>query len=506
MLRHGSAASIAGSLTILAAACSGEGAASDAAQNAASSGAATPTSADASASSGVGGASTTSGTGGVGGAGGGGVSPSPVKVRAVATALGNTCAAFDDGTVKCWGSNAYGQLGLGDTTDRGAYAIQLGDALPFVALGQGANVDKVALGYSHACALLTNGEVKCWGSGEFGKLGYGDVTNRGDEPGEMGDALPAVDLGAGSKAVEVSVGHFHSCALLEGGAVKCWGRNDFGQLGQGDTNDRGDSPGELGDALATVNLGTDESAVALSVSGSHSCVALASGRVKCWGANHFGQLGLGDTSHRGDNAGELGDALPIVALGGNAKAVGIAAGGAGVGSPLYTAHACALLEGGAIKCWGANHKGQLGLGDTSPRGDGPAEMGDALPVLALGQGVLAASVHTGEHRGCARLTNGAVKCWGWNAYGQLGLGDTLTRGDGPGEMGDALPAVNLGTNALAAHLGAGGEHTCAALADGALKCWGYNDSGQLGTGDTDYRGVSANEMGDALLPVKLFGE
>jgi alpha-tubulin suppressor-like RCC1 family protein len=100
--------------------------------------------------------------------------------------------------------------------------------------------------------VLAGGVVKCWGINNYGQLGVGDTVTRGDGPGEMGDGLPLIDLGDQSKAV--SVGWTHTCALLEDGAVKCWGRNHAGQLGQGDTQNRGDGPGELGDALPRVAL------------------------------------------------------------------------------------------------------------------------------------------------------------------------------------------------------------------------------------------------------------
>ncbi|AKT40390.1 uncharacterized protein CMC5_045430 [Chondromyces crocatus] len=104
------------------------------------------------------------------------------------------------------------------------------------------------------------------------------------------------------------------------------------------------------------------------------------------------------------------------------------------------------------------------------------------------------------------LHDGRVKCWGYNDYGQLGLGDMEWRGDRPGEMGDSLPAVNLGTGKTAVALMAGGSHTCASLNDGTVKCWGSNDHDQLGLGDTDARGTSASHMGDNLPTVKLYSD
>jgi alpha-tubulin suppressor-like RCC1 family protein len=146
-----------------------------------------------------------------------------------------------------------------------------------------------------------------------GQLGLGDTANRGDGPGEMGDALPSIDLGRGRSATALSAGNYHTCAVLDDGAVKCWGFNGFGQLGLGDTAWRGDGPGEMGDALPSIDLGTGRSATALTAT-SHTCALLDHGSLKCWGQNEYGQLGLGDTAFRGDGPGEMGDALPAVLL------------------------------------------------------------------------------------------------------------------------------------------------------------------------------------------------
>src|SRR5690606_12656915 len=120
-------------------------------------------------------------------------------------------------------------------------------------------------GYHHTCALLDDAAVKCWGAGGQGTLGTGDAQNRGDGPGEMGDDLLPIDLGPGRTGTDVTLGDFHACAVLDDGTVKCWGDNQRGQLGIGDTFDRGDEPDELGDQLGVVDLGTPPAAPALTV-------------------------------------------------------------------------------------------------------------------------------------------------------------------------------------------------------------------------------------------------
>ena len=236
-------------------------------------------------------------------------------------------------------------------------------------------------------------------------LGLGDEHDRGDGPNEMGDNLPAVDLGTGKLAVALAASGDHNCALLNDASIKCWGRNDAGQLGLGDIEWRGDEPNEMGDNLPSTLLGTGKTAFAIAGGGSHTCAILDDGSVKCWGKNQTGQLGLGDTANRGDEPNEMGDDLPAVALGAGKTAIAIAA--------RYE-HNCALLSDGSVKCWGRNDRGQLGLGDAVARGDGPNEMGDDLPSVDLGTGKTAVAVAVGLYHSCALLSDGNVKCWGWN--------------------------------------------------------------------------------------------
>jgi alpha-tubulin suppressor-like RCC1 family protein len=269
---------------------------------------------------------------------------------------------------------------------------------------------------------------------DFGQLGQGDVVTRGDNPGELGDFLPPIDLGTGAKVLALSPGSNFQCAMLYTG-IKCWGRNTYGILGLGDTNHRGDDPGEMGDALPFVDVGDTSYPVELVSSAGSSCVRLEDGSVKCWGNGFAGQLGQGNTENLGDNPGEMGNALPSIDLGTGLFAQSIVAG---------NSHVCALFAGGKLKCWGHNDYGELGLGDTNNRGDQPGEMGDNLPFVDLGTGARVVAVSASGYQTCALLDSGKAKCWGLNSYGQLGLGDTENRGDQPGEMGDALPSVDVG--------------------------------------------------------------
>jgi len=190
----------------------------------------------------------------------------------------------------------------------------MGDNLAAIDLGSGRTATDITTGGEHTCALLDNASVKCWGSGGSGQLGYGNTNNIGDGSGEMGDNLTVVDLGTGRTATAISAGSSHTCALLDNSAVKCWGWYGFGSLGQGSTDNLGDGSSEMGDNLTAVDLGTGRTATAISVGQYHTCALLDNSAVKCWGWNSSGQLGQGITSSLGDASGEMGDNLPAIDL------------------------------------------------------------------------------------------------------------------------------------------------------------------------------------------------
>ena len=247
--------------------------------------------------------------------------------------LGNehTCATSADGRIKCWGDNQQGQLGPGVTGDRHTPGADL--------RLRGRAVKALAAGGDHTCAILDGGAVKCWGRNADGQLGLGDLTNRGDGPGQMGDSLPEVALGA--TAIAVAAGAAHSCVVTSDGGVRCWGAGTAGQLGLGNNS------GTLVPPSSAVAL--PGAATAVVAGDDFSCALLASGQAVCWGAAARGQLGTGEV---------VDHAAPAAPIGFPAKATALVAG---------ARHACALLDDGRIACWGANDSGQLGLGDQEDR-------------------------------------------------------------------------------------------------------------------------------------------
>ena len=397
---------------------------------------------------------------------------------AVSAGLAHTCALLDDGTVRCWGAGANGRLGYGNTNSIGDNEAP-GSAGP-VDLG-GREAVAVSAGDSHTCALLDDGAVRCWGLGGSGRLGYGNEDDIGDN--ETPASAGPVDLGAGREAVAVSAGGGHTCALLDNGTVRCWGFGGAGRLGYNNTDDIGDNetPGSVG----PVDLGGRE-ALAVSTGAAHSCALLENGTVRCWGFGNAGRLGYGNANSIGDN--ETPGSVGPVQLGGEAVAVSAA-----------DSHTCALLDDGNVRCWGFGGDGRLGYGNANSIGDN--ELPSSVGPVDLGREAVAVSggfAHT-----CALLDNGTVRCWGFGGNGRLGYGNSNSIGDNeaPGSAGPVDTGSPHGAGATATS--AGDDHSCALLDDGTVRCWGRGASGRLGYGNTDNTGD--NETPGSVGPVDLGG-
>jgi alpha-tubulin suppressor-like RCC1 family protein len=400
------------------------------------------------------------------------------SATAIAAGFTFSCALLDNASVKCWGQNNYGQLGIDNPNHMGDGSGEMA-LLPTVNLGTGRTAIAAAAGQYNGCALLDNGSVKCWGQNNYGQLGIDNTTQMGDDSGEMAQ-LTGINLGTGRTATAIAAGQYHSCALLDNASVKCWGRNEYGQLGIDNITDMGDNSGEMA-VLPTVNLGTGRTATAIAAGHVFSCALLDNASVKCWGRNQYtGVLGIDNGTNMGDNAGEMA-LLPSINLGTGATA--IAAG---------AEHSCALLDNASVKCWGYNNKGQLGIDNTNNMGDGSGEMAQ-LTGINLGTGRTATAIAAGGKHSCALLDNASVKCWGLNDKGQLGIDNATDMGKTSGSMA-VLPVVNLGTGRTATAIAAGYYHSCALLDNASVKCWGYNVSGALGIDNITDMGDNSGEM------------
>ncbi len=414
--------------------------------------------------------------------------------RALSAGEAFNCVIDTALALRCWGSGGAGRLGNNGYGSIGVSPGQMGDNLPPVDLGTGRTAIEVSAEGAHTCVILDDHNLKCWGENGSGQLGYGDTDRRGQIPGQLGDNLPPIDLGTGRTAVFVDAESYRTCAILDNGDLKCWGDGEVGRLGQGNQDNIGDEPGEMGDNLPPIDLGTGRTAVSVTAGAFHTCALLDNGSVKCWGLGSEGELGFPVDFGIGDDPGEMGDNLPPVDLGTGRTALAISAAG------LDT---CALLDDHSIKCWGFGTGGMLGFPGEDHIGDDPGEMGDNLPAVDLGTGRTALAVTGGSFHFCALLDDHSIKCWGDNFYGQLGRGDTVDIGDDPGEMGDNLAPVDLGTGRTALAVDAGGIHTCALLDDLTVKCWGWGRAGQLGQGNHKSLGNEPGEMGDNLPPVDI---
>ena len=377
---------------------------------------------------------------------------------------GHTCAVMTNGTMRCWGRGEFGQLGYGDRLSLGDDELAGAGGLVSVP-GKVVSADA---GEDHTCAVSDRGQVRCWGRNLRGQLGRGGRDNMGDD--ETVSEMSSVSLG--ERAIAVAAGFAHSCAVTEQGNLFCWGANEAGQLGYGDTADYGLLPGERPEDRGPVPLGAK--AIGVAAGAKHTCALLEGGDVLCWGRGESGQTGRGDGQSWGDTPQRLPAAGQRVALGG--PAVAITAG---------DLHTCALMANGTARCWGYGWDGRLGLGSTHNIGDDeavssvqPIRFATAITALSAG------SQHT-----CLTTAAGELSCFGRGGLGQLGRGDA---DDAGAEFAaSTMATINLGPQLPARSVAAGPRWSCAVFGT-SLRCWGENGLGnQLGN-----RKVGMENWGD----------
>ena len=352
--------------------------------------------------------------------------PLPLVASSVAAGGSHTCAVATAFALFCWGGNAAGQLGLGQ-----------GDAAthprPERVAGNLA-FSQVTTGLSHTCALASGGVAYCWGSNFSGQLGDGTIIYRAEPTPVVGN-LSFASLSAGALV---------TCGITGAGSAYCWGDNSAGSLGIGDTTG------------PDVCLGGACSRTPIAVSGNHAFAMLSTGGLfvcgvttvgaaYCWGANAWGQLGIGSHTIQTTPA-PVDTTLEFSSI--------------SVGS----AHTCGVLTDSLAYCWGFNQYGQLGNG---------TEADAARPVRVSGTERFRA-VHAGGFHTCGLISNATAFCWGLNLSGELGNGSFTT----------ALNPVAItgGLRFVALTASASGHHSCGRLASGAVYCWGNNAFGQLATG------------------------
>ena len=346
-------------------------------------------------------------------------------VADVSSGPNHACALLLDGAVACWGNNYSGQLGDGTTRDRHA---------PVRVEGVSGAVAVSANGNS-SCALLADGSVVCWGVDyvEIGLLG--------------GPGLPPHEINGLAEVSSISVGdNFHTCVAHTEGGVSCWGNNHFGQLGDGTEED----------SVTPVGVLELTNVAGVAAKSFTSCAVLRDGGVSCWGSGIDGVVG--------DEVGIFSTPTPVADIADATQVV------------LSNYHGCALGRTGTVSCWGRNI--ELELGNTA------AETESRTPLLVEGLSDVT-HISAGVDHTCAVREDGSVWCWGANAEGQQGTGET-------GEGTLAAPVPGIGS---AISVSVGWSSTCAVLANHTVRCWGYNDYGSLGDGTTD----------DSFEPVTVVG-
>jgi large repetitive protein len=355
----------------------------------------------------------------------------------------------------------------------------------------------IAAGVAHTCVVTSAGGVLCWGSNEYGQLGNGETAN---------STTPVSVAGLSTDVVSIAAGSNSTCALTSAGDVWCWGDNAAGQLGNGSFT---------ASSLPVKALGTTgdtplNGVIAIAAGESHACAVTSSGAALCWGDNSNGQLG---------NGGEIGSSVPVIVSGLSTGVATIAAGSdftcavltdtkafcwgegsngqlgngstASVATPVAVLdstgktllngvvaisagfeNTCALTDSGTAFCWGANGSGQLGSGSVNSQSNIPVQVMDSTGQSALN---VVVAISGGLDNNCAVTSTGAALCWGRNDFGQLGIGNTTNT---------SAPAPVFGLTSGVAAIAAGYHHSCAVTSTAAAQCWGFNLNGQLASGST----------------------
>ncbi|MEO6601092.1 MAG: hypothetical protein ABIQ16_14525 [Polyangiaceae bacterium] len=356
----------------------------------------------------------------------------------------HACAAFDDGKLRCWGANNYGQVGQTPRTSiQGQAQTVEHDSVTAPQTVAGLpSFSGVMAGITQTCVFASDRSLACWGGIDWARGPSSPLRYQGDASYVTPPVFPIAQLNGISQA---SFGARHVCGLVAEGQVACWGENSAGQLGVNSTE-------QYPTAQPTVVPGLPP-AVQVAAGTFASCAVLHDGTVQCWGDNWTGQ--------------------------GASTVPQIIEGFTGVAALSMHRHGCARLLDGSVACLGESGEGQAGQVISGPGAfsvDGLAAATTLAPLQTIDIGGAATQVAVGRTFSCALRGDQQVLCWGSNAHGQLG------RGVGPDVLAlDPAPAMVVGLGAVS-QLVTGDEFACALQGGGTLLCWGSNADGQLGIG------------------------
>ncbi len=439
----------------------------------------------------------------------------------VTTGYYHTCGVKADGTLWCWGNNNNGQLGLGDNSNYSSPQQ----------VGSDSDWKSVSAGYYHTCALKTDGTLYCWGANNSGQLGAGNYLEY-NAPHQVG---------ANADWIELTTGGYFTCGLRQNGTLWCWGHNYYGQLGTGDYASK-NSPNQVGTStkwsfvkagsrhVCGINdtklycwgendyrqlgfesttyrvnsphiISDDPGITYMSGGEDHTCM-IKNGWLYCWG-NFFrdGQLGIGENGYifeptmtysgktvkmikggtfgnntclinsedkllcTGDNSyGTIGVGNTDIYFYNTFQQVSDTGTGKWQDFSIGNNFVCGIQDDHTLWCWGRNAYGRLGIGNT----------GNSYFPKQVGSDSNWSDISSGYYHACGVKSNGTLWCWGRNNYGQLGLGDNNNYNT-PQQVGTDTDWLQVVT---------GSDHTCGLKDDGTIWCWGRNNFGQLGIGNT----------------------
>lgn len=406
----------------------------------------------------------------------------------------------------------------------------MGNDLDFIDVGNNSTtlVDYKVLDVSEQAsstfALLDNNTIVGWGKNDLGQLGFGSTSNQvGSAVGSMGNNLHKIELFDKTNPINSALtitniysGENHSCAIFSNNRAKCWGSNNFGQTGyQNNTSAKtniGDVPGELSDALPFIDVGTTDGTentgpakvLKLSLGENHTCAIIEqipNNKVKCWGKKTEGQLGIGSIGLGSFNL-LSGNSTPSIYFKTSIYDGTLLTFRQKNAIDLISGSIfnCAVMEDYSIYCWGDNSFGQLGLNHTTAQfgATTPAET-EMFRVNVFATDIQ--SIVAGSNHWCMYYEYGVgngynTLCIGKNSSGQLGIGNTNDIGDTANELA-TLNFIDWGTGVNPIKLTAGKDYSCALLSNGRIKCYGSNLKGVIGAGTSILNtGTSIDTLGD----------